>query len=644
MSGADPDAGSDALSGEADAVVAGFHGAPTVLLVCESPDLVVRAANAAAVAMLRGRDVIGMPFREAFFNAEGQRLWNLYDEVFRTGETRVLTDWRVHLEAPDGTVFERYADFTVTPWRAPDGGVRGTIAAGFDTTDSVRRRQESEAGYVSAMATVEALQTVLLPEDLPLLPRLELDVSYLLATEESSAGGDWYDAVVRPSGDVFLVVGDVVGHGVGASAVMGQLRAVLHERLLDDGPLVDALDTVDRYARTRLDSLAATVCVVHLEPDTGELCYVTAGHPPPLVVDADGTSAYLPPSGAAPLGTRGGFEARPARLEAGQVLVLYTDGAVERPGRTPQEGGVELATIMGDNVADRAFTMGSDRRPTARACRTGLEMLVRGTGHTDDLTLLAARRRDTPRPLHLALPARTSTVGRVREELGRWLADLDPRSLDLVVLQHSVGELVANAVGHAYADALEEAARPDAVVVDASLETSGEVAVTVRDTGAWRAAEPSAGATPRGRGLAMARGLADHLDVRHDGAGTAAHVRHRLTRPSLVLTAPRLPRPVPDRALTVAERDGVVHVGGPVDVETVERLRMMLDRVSRGGTTPLVVDLSTVTHLGSAGVQLLHERVADTGDVTLVAPVGSVADHVLELVQLPHVFAVPPPR
>lgn len=138
---------------------------------------------------------------------------------------------------------------------------------------------------------VVAMQDALLPADLPVVPGLDLATRYLLA-EGGGSGGDWFDALVRPDGRVALVVGDVVGHGVAASAAMGKLRAVLRGQLLGDRPLEEVMGEVDRFARREQEMQATTVCVVLADVVLGELEYCTAGHPPPLLVARDGHARF----------------------------------------------------------------------------------------------------------------------------------------------------------------------------------------------------------------------------------------------------------------------------------------------------------------------------------------------------------------
>jgi serine phosphatase RsbU (regulator of sigma subunit) len=124
---------------------------------------------------------------------------------------------------------ELWANFTISPWRNPDGSIRGVIGAGFDVTESVRARVTAKEHtdrlrerYEQTRDVITALQRELLPAGLPVLPGVQVAASYLLADADTAAGGDWFDVVTPSDGRVALIVGDVVGHGVTASGVMGQ--------------------------------------------------------------------------------------------------------------------------------------------------------------------------------------------------------------------------------------------------------------------------------------------------------------------------------------------------------------------------------------------------------------------------------------
>src|SRR5262249_30103621 len=150
------------------------------------------------------------------------------------------------------------------------------------------RAAEVQRRYEQARDVIDALQRELLPGGVPVLPRLEVAASYLLADVETAAGGDWFDALAFEDGRVALGGGDVVGHGISASATMGQLRVLLRERLSATGDLLTALDALNLAARWIPGARAATVCVAVLDPTTGALSYCTAGHPAPLLLPVDG--------------------------------------------------------------------------------------------------------------------------------------------------------------------------------------------------------------------------------------------------------------------------------------------------------------------------------------------------------------------
>ena len=142
-------------------------------------------------------------------------------------------------------------------------------------------------------------------------------------------------------GRVALVVGDVAAHGVAAAAAMGRLRAVAEERLTSGADLAEVMRALDGFARSVPEAAAATVCVVVLDPASGRLEYCTAGTRRPSSWGRDGRSRYLRHSGAAPLATTGEMTMARDRVECGDLVVLYTDGILARPGRTPggQHGG-----------------------------------------------------------------------------------------------------------------------------------------------------------------------------------------------------------------------------------------------------------------------------------------------------------------
>jgi serine phosphatase RsbU (regulator of sigma subunit)/anti-sigma regulatory factor (Ser/Thr protein kinase)/anti-anti-sigma regulatory factor len=633
--------------GDPGVITSAAEQMPFILVVCEGPELRLRWFNAATEALLPGRDdALGRPLADVFTELIGQRWMDAYFQVYRTGEPVTGAEWRAHLTRPDGSIHEIYANFTITAWRDPDGAVRGVIGAGFDVTDIVRGRVTAERQaarlqerYDETRDVVTALQRELLPSGLPVLPGVQLAASYLLAETDRAAGGDWFDAVSRPDGRVALVVGDVVGHGVTASAVMGQLRAVLQERLDAGADLGAALAALDRFARRLPAAHATTICLAVLDPADGTLEYCTAGHPPPLIVTAAGGTRYLPPTGGTPLGTSAVFPIGTDHLDVGDLLLLYTDGILERPDRTMPASSTELAKVAADAAAGRALHA-PGTTAAERVCTQTVELLVRATGHNDDVTLLAAQRVSEPPELDLRLPAELTSLRASRQAIAQWLDRIGATADDAFLLQHALGELISNAIEHAFDGELGR----DQVGLRATLTPQGRVRAEVTDHGRWR--EP-ARQSQRGRGLALTSQLVESLRVTPAETGTVATVTQPLTRPARMLTrvdaGPARPPAEPDGMLLIeqpAEDDSRLTVKGVVDAGTAGRLRHELLRRTRGGRLPLSVDLTGVTHLASAGVAALHavtdaRRDGGTG-LALHAAAGSPAALILALVGLPH--------
>ncbi|WP_232050216.1 SpoIIE family protein phosphatase [Actinoplanes sp. OR16] len=628
-------------AGELDAMLGAVDQLPFIVAVCEGPDLLLVACNAATRAVLPGRDVIGRPIREVIADLSGQQFMDAYYEVYRTGVPITGRQWRAHIEQPDGSVHEMYATFTIVPWLDESGSMRGVIGAAFDVTELSRTRLAAEAEadrlrlrYEQSRDVVTALQRELLPSGLPVLPGLQVAASYLLADADTAAGGDWFDAVSRPDGQVALVVGDVVGHGVTASGVMGQLRAVLQERLDAGAGIAEALAAADRLTSRVRAAHAATVCLALLDPATGEMSYCTAGHPPPLLISATGATRYLPGTGGMPLGTGGTFPVRSARLSTGDLLLLYSDGIVERPG-AGADGAAELAQVAADAAAGRAL---HDPGATAaeRVCTQTVELLVRSGGHADDITLLAAQRVSPVPNLAIDLPAEPAALRGARTRIGDWLTAAGAAEHDVFVLQHALGELATNAIEHAFGGDFGK----DVIEIRMSITTNGQVEATVADHGGWRVPERQ---PTRGRGLALTAQLVQSLRVDPGPHGTIATVRHPLSRPARLLSSfdDFPPIPIPAGELIITELPGgdeaQVRLNGPVDTASAAHARQELLRRSRGGTVPMTVDLSGVTHLASAGVSALHLIAESHGvdaPLTLVALPGSPARQILDLVGL----------
>ena len=519
------------------------------------------------------------------------------------------------------------------------------------------RAADTEGSNADGRGIVAELQEALLPTALPVLPRARIAARYLVAGQEQAAGGDWFDAIPLDGGAVALVVGDVVGHGLSASAAMGQLRAVLAELLAAEDDLGQVLRRTDAFA-ARMPSLrAATLVLVVLDPAAGTLRYTTCGHPPPLVIGVNGKARYLEGTGTGPLGTGSPPVLASSTLAPGELVLLYSDGLVERPDRTIAEGMGELAVVAADAAANRALAdgpneyrpnkhgpneHGADPGAAERVCQLSVEVLTR-TGHTDDITALAAQwLADPVPPLQLALPSARSSLTTARDAFADWLSRLDATADDWEALHLAMVEMVTNAIEHAYP---REA--PGIIELDATLGRDGSVTCLITDHGTWRPPDPAD--VDRGHGLMVAGHVVDKLLVSHPASGgTTVTLRHRLRRPAMLASGhqgeqaayPAEPPFTVDTSITAGSTARAL-VGGPVDIGTADLLARRLLSVSRGGTVPLVADLTGVTQLASAGVRVLYqvsEQLTVHGqELTLVTVRGSAAHLVLELVRLDYV-------
>lgn len=175
------------------------------------------------------------------------------------------------------------------------------------------------------------LEHSLLPGLMPELPGLEFGTRYL-TPEDRTVGGDWFDGFVSPSGRLWVVVGDIAGRGLQAAVVMGRMRSTTRAYALLDLEPEEVLDLTSRkFEHFEPDVLATVVCAVS-DPPYREFCIASAGHPPPVLASANGPAEILEVPPGVPLGVR--METEPksltVTLDDGAVLLLYTDGLVER--------------------------------------------------------------------------------------------------------------------------------------------------------------------------------------------------------------------------------------------------------------------------------------------------------------------------
>lgn len=196
-----------------------------------------------------------------------------------------------------------------------------------------------------------AVQELLLPAGVPADVRdtVQVAVRYRPASDVLRLGGDWYDVADLGHGRLAVAVGDVVGHGLRAAAVMGQLRSALSGLIVADVGPAAALKALDRVARHIPDAMASTAVKVVIDPNVDLAVYSSAGHLPPLILREDGAVDALDQGLGPPLAVTECVEARPlgtTTLASGDTLVLYTDGLVEHRGAALDRGIARLAAAL----------------------------------------------------------------------------------------------------------------------------------------------------------------------------------------------------------------------------------------------------------------------------------------------------------
>jgi len=349
-----------------------------------------------------------------------------------------------------------------------------------------------------------ALQRSLLPGDLPEVPGTRSAVRYKPAGWGLEAGGDWYDAVEQPSGTVAFAVGDVVGRGIPAAAMMGQLRHSLRAYLAEGHDPASALARLDALIERSGPGTLATVACVAYHPRTGELEYASAGHPPPLLIPPDGPSRFLEhplglPIGVIPDAT---FERRRITLAPGSTLLLFTDGLVEDRDLPIGDGLERLREAIGTDPDLDRWLEGIVERMTARR------------SVDDDVAAVALQVEVNASGLRLRRQAIATELAAMRNEVRDAMkaAGMNGTVVDDIVLATS--EAAGNVVRHAYGGA------PGLLEV---AMTIGDERVDLRvcDEGAWRESN-----RPGRRGMEIMRGVMDTVDVDTGRAGTTV----RMTR------------------------------------------------------------------------------------------------------------------
>jgi len=367
--------------------------------------------------------------------------------------------------------------------------------------------------YARQRSVAETLQHSLLPERLPTLPGVQCAAIYEAGGPDVEVGGDWYDVIPLPGGRLGIAIGDVVGRGERAAALMSQLRNGLRAYAIDGkepGQIISALNVL--ITDTGSEHMATMVYGV-MDPGKNQFCFASAGHPPILRRAASGEAAYLEGVGGLPLGAIAGnwYEETSTHLDGGDTIVLYTDGLVEERTSAIDAGLTRLREAASETAVDdlQAF------------CRNLAGRVLQGQPCDDDMAILAVRLEPVGDRLVLRLPSETSVLGSLRATLRRWLEAAGASEQEVFELLVASGEAATNAIRHA--------AGPSGGHFEVEAEMDGDVVVTVRDEGRWRDRRAGIG----GRGLPIIESYVDTLEVDRGPGGTQVRMRRRLASQEL---------------------------------------------------------------------------------------------------------------
>jgi serine phosphatase RsbU (regulator of sigma subunit)/anti-sigma regulatory factor (Ser/Thr protein kinase) len=334
--------------------------------------------------------------------------------------------------------------------RRPDAFTPDDVLLAEEITARAAVCIDNARRYSRERETALALQRSLLPRSLPRTAALEACSRYLPAAR-AGVGGDWFDVIPLSGMRVAMVVGDVVGHGIQASATMGRLRTAVRTLAdIDLAPdeLLTHLDDLvlrlsDESGTASADEagspgeVGATCLYAVYDPVSRRCSLARAGHPPPVVLEPGGTPRALDLPAGPPLGLGGlPFESAEVQLPEGTVLALYTDGLVWSRERDPETSRELLHAALG------AYAGSLDE-----TCDRVLRTLLPHGGAPDDVALLLARTQGLPASQVATwdIPADPALVAPIRKQVVEQLSDWSLSEASFTT-ELVVSELVTNAI------------------------------------------------------------------------------------------------------------------------------------------------------------------------------------------------------
>ena len=445
------------------------------------------------------------------------------------------------------------------------------------------------------------LQRSLLPKRLVDVAGLPTAARYLPASDE--VGGDWYDLFELPRGRLGVVIGDVVAHGLRAAALMGQLRTALHAYALEEHGPARTLELLDRFVQAMPEHAMATAAYAVLDPDTAALRIASAGHLPPVLV-GHGEARVVEVPGAPPLGAfpYGTYEEREISLSSGETVVFYTDGLVERP-RVGLMQSIEkfIAAVRG-----AASPMRSATSPSRRWSRS--KEICGTTSRSSPSSTMSSPRRCgcgcRPTPGHspssdvlcgAGCTSSESTVG--RHPRSRWRSTRRARTRSSTRTRPR---------------------RPSSMFMPQRAMTRSRSRSATRGAGARRVAR-TAGAV-----LTIIDATMDTVSI--ESAGNRHSCGHAQRDPAVRLAD-----------VQYANEDSAViaRLSGEIDMSNADSIRDAITDTMPNHALMLIVDLTDVDYLDSAGIQLLFQLEEDLRSrgqkLSIVIPAGSPANDTLKL-------------
>jgi PAS domain S-box-containing protein len=346
-------------------------------------------------------------------------------------------------------------------------------------------------------------RSMLAPTDLP----AGFAVRYEPAVSPLEIGGDWYDVLPVDNDRIGIIVGDCVGRGLSAAAVMGQLRSSARALLLTGTEPARLLEQLDAVAAFIPDAFCTTVFVAILDVRAETLTYSSAGHVPAVLAAPDAQPLLLTDARSVPLAVHSDEPRTQAEaaLTGGSTLLFYTDGLVERRDEPIDAGIARVGEVLTEAMES----------PVDAVADALLDRLAPAVGYDDDVAIVLYRHPGAALVIEIdAIPARLTDV---RHELSAWLSSASvPESLaaDIVLV---VNEACSNCAEHAY-----RGQDPGTMRVRAAFEDQ-HVHIRVADSGSWKT--PPADPGMRGRGILLMRTLSEDVDLDGTAQGTTVGMR-----------------------------------------------------------------------------------------------------------------------